>query len=186
MFSFNSKKTSENIDKIPDIIKRLVSLEKFHIEKYALQKDEYQNLITKQKKDEILMGNMQESLDTIQNDLQNLNYVKEEELRMVEYIRSYDESLFQMERIFGRSGGSGPQWSGQIHKTRQQLWKNMKSSEIYIISDTGVPVDASLHKVMQSHDAEDPQESDTVDEIITPGIIFKNHVLRKAKITAYK
>ena len=129
------KKTNENIDKIPEIIEKLQLQDKFWQEQWSAQKEDYQKLITRQRKSETITEEILETLDEYREELERKNSIRNNEKIFAGYILEYDGSLHQMERILRKSEGENSEWVQQLNEMREQLNKSMKQSELKIIKN---------------------------------------------------
>ena len=180
------KKNIENIDKIPVVIEKLQLQEELWQEQWSTQKEDYQKLLTRQRKSETITEEILETLDEYKEKLERQNNLRNNEKIFAGYILDYDESLHQMERVLRKSEVESSEWVRQVHGMREQLSESMKQSEIKIIKDSEIPVDFSIHEVIEICDTEYEEKNNMVCEVITPGISLRGEVLRKAKVTAYK
>ncbi len=180
------KKANENIDKIPEIIEKLQLQDKLWQEQWSAQKEDYQKLITRQRKNETITEEILETLDEYREELERKNSIRNNEKVFAGYILEYDGSLHQMERILRKSEGKSSEWVQQLHEMRERLHESMKQSELKIIKDSEIAVNFSIHEVVGICGTEDKEKNNLVYEVITPGIGLRGEVLNKAKVTAYK
>ena len=180
------KEKNSNINKIQLILEKLQEQEKLQEEQWSIQREDVQKLLTRHRKSETIIDNILETLEEYQAALEEQNSMKSKEKVLVGYINSYDESLHQIERMLCEAEGEESVWVKQLHGMREQLCDSMKRSELRIIMDSDILVDFALHEVIGICDTKQREKSNTICEVITPGIYFQGEVLNKAKVIAYQ
>ncbi|HAX52810.1 nucleotide exchange factor GrpE [Muricomes intestini] len=185
-FSARRKEKNESISKIPLILDKLWSVEKLQEEQWKLQQENYQTLLTRQRKSEVVIENILEVLDEYKTILEEQNSARSKEKVLVGYISAYDGSLHQLERMFRNIEGKEGEWVKQLEGIKKQLRDNMEKSELKIIKEQDITVDFNLHEVVGICDTEQKEKDGQVCEVIIPGMIFEGNVVNKAKVTAYQ
>lgn len=185
-FIAKRKENNDNISKIQLILERLQVQGKLQEEQWSIQKEDFQKLLTRQRKSETIMGNILETLEEYRAALEEQNIMRSKEKVLAGYINSYDGSLYQIERMLCEAEGEDSVWVKQLHGMREQLCDSLKGSELRIIKESNIPVDFTLHEVIGICDTEQIEKNNRVCKVITPGVSFQGEVLNKAKITAYK
>lgn len=182
----NRKKNKENIGKIQLILDKLQQQNTFQEEQWSLQRENYQKLLTRQRKSETIIEDILQNLEEYRIAVEERNSIKEREKTLTGYVLNYDEGFHQIERMHCESEGEDSEWVKQLHKMREQLCGSMESSGLKIIKETGIPVDFTVHEVIGICETEQKEKNNRVCQVITPGAIFQGEVLNKARITVYQ
>lgn len=173
------------IDSIPLIVERLDSIGDLIEQREVSRQEEMDKLLLRQRKGEAIMQDVVDVLNAYATALSGEDVLKRRENELVKYILEYDSIIHQLERILRNTEGS-MEWEGQLKTMREQLWKEMDSLEVCIVSRIGEPVDFHIHEVIQVQETANRDEDKLVYEVILPGISFRDKVLRKAKVVAYR
>ncbi|MBQ9009673.1 MAG: nucleotide exchange factor GrpE [Clostridia bacterium] len=94
---------------------------------------------------------------------------------------SYQDQLSLLEG----AAQSDPVWGHQFELVRQKMTAPLENAGLFVVDEANVPVNYDLHEVIERVDTTDPALHFCVAEVYTPGYVFNNKVLRKAKISAY-
>lgn len=148
----------------------------------------YSSLQTLQNRQKKLENLSEDILDTMEG---HFSILEEEakkdtrELELIEHIIQYDEQLNNI-RLFMEKKEDTHVWAEQITLLCNSLKPSMAQHDLIKIDTCHIPVDFNLHEVIQIEETSNLKKQELVSQIIVPGWIYKNTVLQKAKIVAYK
>ncbi len=78
------------------------------------------------------------------------------------------------------------EWSRQLKLAEDKLRSTSLPAGFQVVSDAGVPVDYSIHEVIDVCDAGTAEQENTVAEILSNGYAYLGKILRKAKVSAFR
>jgi len=108
-------------------------------------------------------------------------------LALVVCCREQMELLRQ--RIAGDSSmdeGRRRAWSQQFELMNQETARLMRPCGLEEVGTVGEAVDYEIHEVLSVTDTEDESKANLVAEVYSPGLLQAGHVVKKARVAAYK
>ena len=110
---------------------------------------------------------------------------KEKEEKLLSLIDLYQELFFHLRRtLSGTENGS--EWEEQFSSMEELLDEKRSVCGMTAIDKKDVPVDFSLHDVIEAKEVSDENRDGTVYEVIMPGSVYMGKVRKKAKVSAAK
>ena len=94
------------------------------------------------------------------------------------------EQLSALKRAADESGSE--EWSRQLRLAEDKLRSASLPAGFQVIGDAGVPVDYSIHEVIDVCDAGNAEQENTVAEVLSNGYAYLGKILRKAKVSAFR
>lgn len=181
-------KETKNIQQLQRIEKQLtevntvlglISHTQFPEEKETLEKisikQSKQNLMV-----EGILAVMEEQGESQEQLCKEKKEIESEKERLADCLIKAAEYLFQMQQAAG-----GSAWSSQIQLVRTDIVQQMLLCGIKEISEIAGIANPSLHEIIQVIPAEESEEHGQIKEVVTPGYIYKEEVIKRAKVMVY-
>lgn len=190
MLSLFKRKKRQRKRGIPKMVKRSVSEALFMQEQRNKKQldslySSLQKLQVRQKKLENLSEDILDTMESHFSILEEQIKKDTRELELIEHIIQYDEQLNNI-RLFMKKKEDTHAWAEQITLLCNSLKPSMAQHDLIKIDVCHIPVDFNLHEVIQVEETSNYKKQELVCKIIVPGWIYKNIVLQKAKVIAYK
>jgi len=103
---------------------------------------------------------------------------------MIDLIISSINYLNLINKYMGKNENIDINWATQMNLIEKNINNKMLKCGLVIISEANVTVDTSLHHVLNAVYVNDRALDSTVKEVIENGYVYKDKVIRKAKIIA--
>ena len=77
-------------------------------------------------------------------------------------------------------------WQQQFSAMAGERLKLMRSCGLEETGQEGEPVDYEIHEILSVRETEDPAKAGRIAQVYSPGLLKEGHVIKKARVAAYK
>ena len=106
------------------------------------------------------------------------------EERMLQLQMALEDQLFILRRAADNAGDET--WSRQLTLAEESVLSARQQAEFRILEETGVPLNYEQHETVSVLPTEDRDRNLRVAEVVARGYLYRNRVVRKAKVTVYQ
>ncbi|MBR1628267.1 MAG: nucleotide exchange factor GrpE [Lachnospiraceae bacterium] len=110
---------------------------------------------------------------------------RDKEEKFLSLLDQYQELFFFMRQLLIQSA-DGAQWTKQFEVMDSALAEKHALCGLSLIEQSGVPVELSLHEVIEARAVADASKDGKVIEVIQPGCVYMGKVRKKARVIAGK
>ena len=175
-FMGSSRQASE---KLSSLIEKLADAANQHDMAIEDLLDSWEELQEKQEEE-----NRSLSAAVVEEKDNQIHQAEKRESALLELIMEENDQLFVLQRA-AKSINAGD-WVRQFRLTEEKLAARRMAAGLVVVSETNVPVNYAIHEVIDTIEAEDPEQNGRVAEVFSCGYVYMGKTLRKAKVSAFR
>lgn len=182
---FNNQKRQDKLLEIRQLLSEQSERQDIQIKKLDNMESMARKIQTKQSKQEDVL---EEIFDTIEEHTESFD--KQENIRskegsMLTLLIAYDESLGQVLKYTGQYEETKDLYQ-QVTVSMNRMKQAMQAVGIVKIDKCQVPIDYSIHELIDTMDTNELGQKDMVSQIVIPGWSYEQRIVKKANVIAYK
>ena len=103
---------------------------------------------------------------------------------LLELAMDSSDQLYALRRA--AEAAQAQDWLRQFSLAEEKLAARRMAAGLQVVSGSGIPVDYSVHTVVDTVETEQPERNGRVAEVYSCGYVCCGRILRKARVSAYR